>query len=76
MVKDLTTGEFFRADHLLEEHLEKLSSKAGPDKIKEYQEVIRKVCVFNHAHLMHTHTLGIGGWLPCTPHAHTHTHWV
>ncbi len=43
MVKDLITGEFFRADHLLEEHLEKLSSKAAPDKIKEYQEVIRKV---------------------------------
>lgn len=45
MVKDLQTGECFRADHLLEDHLEKLSSdpKCLPEKIKEYKDVIAKV---------------------------------
>ena len=47
MVKDLTTGEFFRADHLLEEHLQKLmeSSKCSPEKLQEYKEVVTMVSV-------------------------------
>ena len=47
MVKDLTTGEFFRADHLLEEHLQQLmdSSKCPLEKLKEYREVVTMVSV-------------------------------
>lgn len=45
MVKDMKTGEYFRADHLLEDHLEKLSSAPNcpPEKAKEYAEVITMV---------------------------------
>lgn len=45
MVKDLQTGECFRADHLLEDHLEKLSAdpKCPAEKVKEYKDVIAKV---------------------------------
>ena len=45
MVKDLVTGECFRADHLLEDNLERLAAdpKCSQDKIKEYKDVIAKV---------------------------------
>ena len=45
MVKDVKTGECFRADHLLEDHLEKLAAepKCTQEKIKEYKDVIAKV---------------------------------
>ena len=45
MVKDLSSGECYRADHLLRDHLEKLASdpKSSPEKAKEYAEVIAKV---------------------------------
>ena len=45
MVKDVKTGECFRADHLLEDHLEKLAAdpKCAQEKIKEYKDVIAKV---------------------------------
>ena len=45
MVKDMKTGECFRADHLLEDHLEKLAAdpKCPQDKIKEYKDIIAKV---------------------------------
>ena len=45
MVKDVLTGECFRADHLLEDHLEKLASdpKCPPERQKEYNDVIAKV---------------------------------
>lgn len=48
MVKDLTTGEFFRADHLLEEALQKLltSSKCSPEQRKEYEDMLRQVSPF------------------------------
>ena len=45
MVKDTVTGECFRADHLLEEHLERLMAdpKCPPEKTSEYDEVIKQV---------------------------------
>ena len=45
MVKDLKTGECFRADHLLEDALERLAAdtKCPPEKVKEYKDVIAKV---------------------------------
>ena len=45
MVKDLVNGECFRADHLLQDNMERLSSdpKCTPEKSKEYAEVITKV---------------------------------
>ena len=45
MVKDMSTGECFRADHLLEEHLEKLLAdpKCPTDKTKEYKDVMAQV---------------------------------
>lgn len=45
MVKDLGTGECFRADHLLKDHVEQLNSdpKCTPEKAKEYSEVVTKV---------------------------------
>ena len=45
MVKDLVTGECFRADHLLKDHLEVLASdpKCTPEKSNEYADVIAKV---------------------------------
>ena len=45
MVKDVRTGECFRADHLLEDHLGKLASepKCTQEKIKEYKDVIARV---------------------------------
>ncbi len=44
-MKDLTTGECFRADHLLKDHLEKLSAdpKCTQDKKQEYSAVITRV---------------------------------
>lgn len=56
MVKDKVTGECFRADHLLKDHLEQLTSdpKCTPEKAKEYAEVITKVIATpSHAHLPH-----------------------
>ena len=51
MVKDVKSGECFRADHLLEDHLEKLSAdpKCPKENIQEYKDVIAKVraCSFN-----------------------------
>ena len=54
MVKDLQTGECFRADHLLEDHLEKLASdpKCPPERQKEYKDVIAKV-----SHMIWSHCL-------------------
>ena len=45
MVKDLTTGQLYRADDLLEEHLQTLidDPKCPPEKLFEYKEVITKV---------------------------------
>ena len=45
MVKDVITGECFRADHLLTQSLEKMASdsKCAADKRAEYDEVIRQV---------------------------------
>lgn len=45
MVKDLVNGECFRADHLLKDHLEQLTSnpKCTPEQTKEYAGVITKV---------------------------------
>ena len=42
IVKDVRTGECFRASQLLEDHLEKLASKqkCTQEKIKEYKDVI------------------------------------
>ena len=47
MVKDVVTGECYRADHLLEETLEKLLAdpKLSAEKAAEYRHVIRQVCV-------------------------------
>ena len=47
MVKDVVTGECFRADHLLTQSLEKLIAdpKCDADKKAEYEEVIRQVSV-------------------------------
>ena len=49
MVKDLVTGECFRADHLLKDHLDQLNSdpKCTPEKSKEYSEVVTKVSTVN-----------------------------
>ena len=52
IVKDVRTGECFRANKLLENHLEKLASKpkCTPEKIKEYRDIIARVsyviCLF------------------------------
>lgn len=45
MVKDLVSGEFFRADHLLKNHLEQLISdpKCTPQQAKECADVIVQV---------------------------------
>lgn len=45
MVKDLVTGDCFRADHLLKDHLEQLTfnPKCTPEQAKEYADVITKV---------------------------------
>ena len=45
MVKDMNTGEHFRADHLLKDHLERLTSdpKCTPEKAQEYGDVVTKV---------------------------------
>lgn len=47
MVKDEKTGECFRADHLLEQHMEKLCADAhcSAEKRKEYDAIARQVCV-------------------------------
>ena len=44
-MKDLTSGECYRADHLLKDHLEKLSAepKCTSEKKQEYSMVITKV---------------------------------
>ena len=46
MVKDVVTGECFRADHLLTQSLEKLidDPKCEADKKAEYEDVVRQVC--------------------------------
>lgn len=45
MVKDLKNGECFRADHLLEDTMKKMTSdpECTPEKAKEYAEVITQV---------------------------------
>jgi len=45
MVKDLKTGECFRADKLLAEHIERLLAdpKCPIEKKEEYNTVLRKV---------------------------------
>lgn len=45
MVKDVKTGDCFRADHLLEGHLEKLlaDKKLDAEKRKEYESVIGQI---------------------------------
>ena len=45
MVKDVTTGECFRANHLLKDHLKNLAfkQKCTQEKIKEYKDVIARV---------------------------------
>ena len=45
MVKDLVNGEHFRADHLLRDYLEQLTSdpKCTPELAKEYADVVTKV---------------------------------
>ncbi len=45
MVKDLVNGECFRADHLLTDNMERMTSdpKCIPEKAKEYAEVVTKV---------------------------------
>lgn len=45
MVKDVKTGDCYRADHLLEGHLEKLlaDKKLEPEKRKEYESVIGQI---------------------------------
>ena len=49
MVKDLENGECFRADHLLKDTMERLTSepKCTPEKAKEYAEVITKVSLYS-----------------------------
>lgn len=46
MTKDLKTGECFRLDHLIKNHLEKLSSEktASADLKAECSDIIIKVC--------------------------------
>ena len=45
MVKDSKTGDCYRADHLLAEHLEKLSNdpKCSKDKKAEYDLIMKQV---------------------------------
>lgn len=45
MVKDVKTGECFRADHLLKGHLEKLltDKKITPEQTKEYEDCIQQL---------------------------------
>lgn len=45
MVRDLKCGDHFRADHLLKDYLEQLTSdpKCTPEMAKEYADVIAKV---------------------------------
>ena len=61
MVKDLTTGECFRADHVLKDHLEKLAAepKCTPDKNQEYNAVMTKVRSVRGRH-EHTMCQGMG----------------
>lgn len=49
MTKDLKTGECFRLDHLIKNHLEKLSSeKTATSELKaECSDIIIKVCIQN-----------------------------
>ena len=44
MVKDVLTGECYRADHLLAQHLEKLAAdpKCSEEKKTEYESVVRQ----------------------------------
>jgi len=45
MVRDVKTGDCYRADHLLENHLEKLmaSKKCSGEKKTEYEAVVRQI---------------------------------
>ncbi|XP_070550171.1 glycine--tRNA ligase-like [Ptychodera flava] len=53
MVKDVKTGECFRADHLLEAHMEKLlmDKKITPEKRQECEQVIREADNFSQEEL-------------------------
>ena len=53
MVKDVKTGECFRADQLLADHLEQLlaDQKCPADKKEEYNAVLRQVCVCVHVYV-------------------------
>ena len=44
-MKDVETGECYRADHLLADHLEKLMAdpKCPPERAREYQDVFNQV---------------------------------
>lgn len=45
MVKDVETGDCYRADHLLADHIERLLAdpKCPPEKAKEYQADLNQV---------------------------------
>ncbi|XP_066921530.1 glycine--tRNA ligase-like [Clytia hemisphaerica] len=53
MVRDVKTGDCYRADHLLEGHLEKLclSKKTSGEKKKEYQLVMNKMETYKREEL-------------------------
>ena len=53
MVKDVKTGECFRADQLLADHLEQLlaDQKCPADKKEEYNAVLRQVCACVHVYV-------------------------
>ena len=83
MVKDEVTGECFRADHLLEEVMEKLMAdpKCPTENRREFQLIERQVHSHTHNTYTHTHTHTIihhpisGEDTDHTAHTHTlHTH--
>ena len=53
MVKDLKTGDCYRADHLLTQHLEKLAAdpKVTPEKKAEYEGVVRQADNYGQSEL-------------------------
>lgn len=53
MVKDLKTGDCYRADHLLTHHLEKLAAdpKVSPERKEEYEGVIRQADNYGQSEL-------------------------
>ena len=53
MVKDVRTGECFRADQLLVDNMEKITSdpKAAPDRVKEARDVTTQVECYSKSEL-------------------------